>query len=46
MTLVGFVSGTIVPSVDLMPILVKRLHIEGSTLRSQKAAYQANLIAQ
>ncbi|KAJ7214075.1 quinone oxidoreductase [Mycena pura] len=46
MTLVGFVSGTIVPSVDLMPILVKRLHIEGSTLRSQKAAYQADLIAQ
>lgn len=35
-----------VPEVDLGPILYKRLHIEGSTLRSRSAAYQADLIAE
>ena len=31
-------------SVNLGPILFKRLHIEGSTLRSQSLEYQADLI--
>ncbi|KAF7364708.1 Quinone oxidoreductase PIG3 [Mycena venus] len=45
MIVVGVVSGNVVPSVDLLPILGKRLHIQGSSLRSQKATYQANLIS-
>ncbi|KAJ7456748.1 quinone oxidoreductase [Mycena galericulata] len=45
MTLVGVVSGTIVPSVDLLPLLIKRLHIQGSTLRSRTPAYQADLMS-
>jgi putative PIG3 family NAD(P)H quinone oxidoreductase len=44
MTLLAVVSGPIVKSVDLGPILFKRLHIEGSTLRSRSLEYQANLI--
>ncbi|KAJ6466652.1 quinone oxidoreductase [Mycena vulgaris] len=45
MTLVGVVSGATVASVDLMPLIKKRLHIQGSSLRSQPAAYQADLIS-
>lgn len=37
--------GAVVESVNLMPILYKRLHIEGSTLRSRTLEYQTNLIA-
>jgi len=45
MTLVGLVSGTVVPSVNLVPILSRRLHIQGSTLRSRSPEYQADLIS-
>jgi hypothetical protein len=45
MILVGVVSGTIIPSVDLLPILGKRIHIQGSNLRAQKATYQTDLIS-
>jgi hypothetical protein len=45
MIVVGVVSGTVVPSVDLLPILRKRLRIQGSNLRAQKPEYQADLIA-
>jgi len=39
-----FASGAIVDSVNLAPVLYKRLHIEGSTLRSRSLEYQAYLI--
>ncbi|KAJ6614795.1 quinone oxidoreductase [Mycena sp. CBHHK59/15] len=45
MTILSVLSGAIVPSANLLPILYKRLRIQGSTLRSQKPAYQADLIA-
>jgi NADPH:quinone reductase-like Zn-dependent oxidoreductase len=38
-------TGSEVDSVDLRPILYKRLRIQGSTLRSRSVAYQADLIA-
>jgi hypothetical protein len=38
--------GPIVDSVNLTPILYKRLHIEGSTLRSRSPTYQKDLVAQ
>jgi len=44
MTMLALMSGAIVDSVNLGPILSKRLHIEGSTLRSRSLEYQANLI--
>jgi hypothetical protein len=37
-------SGSIVDSVNLGPILFKRLRIEGTTLRSRSLEYQADLI--
>lgn len=37
--------GPIVSSVNLGPILYKRLRIQGSTLRSRSLAYQAKLIS-
>ena len=37
-------SGSKVDDVDIGPILYKRLRIEGSTLRSRSAEYQADLI--
>jgi len=46
MTLLAFLSGMEVPSVNLGPILFKRLRIQGSTLRSRSREYQAELIAQ
>ncbi|KAI0073499.1 quinone oxidoreductase [Panus rudis PR-1116 ss-1] len=45
MTLLAVLSGAEVPSVSLLPILYKRLRIQGSTLRSRSKEYQANLIA-
>lgn len=45
MTLLATLSGNKVDEVDLGPILYKRLRIEGSTLRSRSAEYQADLIA-
>ncbi|PPR05387.1 hypothetical protein CVT24_008001 [Panaeolus cyanescens] len=45
MTMLSLLSGTTVEEVNLMPILYKRLHIEGSTLRSRSVEYQANLIS-
>ncbi|KAJ7162989.1 quinone oxidoreductase [Mycena filopes] len=45
MTMLALLSGPTVPSVNLLPILYKRLRIQGSTLRSRSPAYQADLIA-
>ncbi|PSR71676.1 hypothetical protein PHLCEN_2v12450 [Hermanssonia centrifuga] len=45
MTLLAFMSGSVIKEVDIGPILYKRLHIEGSTLRSRSNEYQADLIA-
>jgi len=45
MTMLSLLSGTIVDSVNLAPLLFKRLHIEGSTLRSRTLQYQADLIS-
>ncbi|CAL1713517.1 unnamed protein product [Somion occarium] len=44
MTLLAFLSGAEVPSFNLLPILFKRLRIQGSTLRSRSKQYQADLI--
>ena len=41
----GICPGAEVPSLNLLPILYKRLRIQGSTLRSRPAQYQAELIA-
>lgn len=45
MTMLALMSGNVVPEVDLGPLLYKRLRIEGSTLRSRSAEYQADLIS-
>ncbi|KDR82425.1 hypothetical protein GALMADRAFT_237735 [Galerina marginata CBS 339.88] len=45
MTMLSLLSGAIVESVNLAPIIAKRLHIEGSTLRNRSLEYQADLIA-
>ncbi|KAJ6602721.1 quinone oxidoreductase [Mycena vulgaris] len=45
MTMLAFLSGPTADSVNLSPILSKRLRIQGSTLRSRTPAYQADLIA-
>ncbi|CAK5269828.1 unnamed protein product, partial [Mycena citricolor] len=45
MVMLAMLSGATVPSVNLGPILFKRLRIQGSTLRSRSPAYQADLIA-
>jgi len=44
MTLLGLLSGSEVPTVNLRPILYKRLKIQGSTLRSRSLDYQTELI--
>ncbi|KAH7885186.1 quinone oxidoreductase putative [Phlebopus sp. FC_14] len=44
MTILALLSGNEVPSVNLGPILYKRLKIQGSTLRSRSLEYQAGLI--
>ncbi|KAJ3559595.1 hypothetical protein NP233_g11226 [Leucocoprinus birnbaumii] len=46
MTMLAMLSGSIAEKVNLAPLLYKRLHIEGSTLRSRTAEYQADLIHQ
>jgi len=45
MTILATLSGSEVPSVNLGPILYKRLRIQGSTLRSRSVEYQTELIA-
>ncbi|OJA12286.1 hypothetical protein AZE42_12810 [Rhizopogon vesiculosus] len=45
MTMLATLSGSEVPSVNLGPILYKRLRIQGSTLRSRSVEYQTELIA-
>ncbi|KAJ7727370.1 hypothetical protein B0H16DRAFT_1590795 [Mycena metata] len=45
MTMQGLLSGPTVASVNLSPILYKRLRIQGSTLRSRTPSYQSDLIA-
>ncbi|KAK6992541.1 quinone oxidoreductase PIG3 [Favolaschia claudopus] len=45
MTMLALLSGATVASFNLTPILYKRLRIQGSTLRSRSAQYQADLIA-
>ncbi|KIJ62673.1 hypothetical protein HYDPIDRAFT_30266 [Hydnomerulius pinastri MD-312] len=44
MTILAVLSGSEVPSVNLGPILYKRLKIQGSTLRSRSLEYQTELI--
>jgi len=44
MTILALLSGDVVESVSLAPVLFKRLHIEGSTLRARSLEYQADLI--
>lgn len=44
MIVLGLLSGRVVPSVNLAPILYKRLKIQGSTLRSRSLEYQSELI--
>ncbi|PAV17139.1 quinone oxidoreductase [Pyrrhoderma noxium] len=46
MTMLGLLSGAEVTKFNLSPLLYKRLHIEGSTLRSRSVEYQAKLISQ
>lgn len=41
----GFMGGTDIASLDLRPILSKRLKIMGSTLRSRSLAYRGALVA-
>lgn len=45
LTLLAVMSGPVVSSANLLPILLKRLRIEGSTLRARSLEYQANLIS-
>ncbi|KAJ7062343.1 quinone oxidoreductase [Mycena amicta] len=45
MTMLAFLSGAIAASVNLAPILRKRLRIQGSSLRSRSPKYQSDLIA-
>ncbi|KAF8531976.1 quinone oxidoreductase [Gautieria morchelliformis] len=44
MTMLALLSGAEVPSLNLVPILYKRLRIQGSTLRARSQEYQAELI--
>ncbi|EJD39288.1 quinone oxidoreductase putative [Auricularia subglabra TFB-10046 SS5] len=44
LVLLATLSGADISDVNLMPILFKRLRIQGSTLRSQSEGYQAKLI--
>ncbi|KAL4069984.1 hypothetical protein V8B97DRAFT_2024318 [Scleroderma yunnanense] len=44
MIMLAIMSGREVPSVDLGPILYRRLKIQGSTLRSRSEEYQSELI--
>lgn len=44
MIILSTISGEMVSNINLRPILSKRLRIQGSTLRSQSAAYKAEVI--
>ncbi|KZV70381.1 quinone oxidoreductase [Peniophora sp. CONT] len=44
MTILAFMSGNEVPKVNLVPILIKRLRIQGSTLRARDVEYKARLV--
>jgi len=44
MTLLSLISGSEVSNLDLRPILMKRLRIQGSTLRSRPDVYKADVI--
>jgi len=44
MTMLAVLSGSEVPYANILPILYKRLRIQGSTLRSRTREYQADLI--
>lgn len=44
MVLLGLMGGSEVKNVNLGLVLMKRLHIEGSTLRSISLEYQGNLV--
>ncbi|KAI0642972.1 quinone oxidoreductase [Trametes meyenii] len=44
-TLLALLSGAEVPNFNLVPILYKRLRIQGSTLRARSEDYQADLVA-
>ncbi|KAI0351397.1 quinone oxidoreductase [Trametes cingulata] len=45
LTLLAVLSGAEVPQFNLLPILYKRLRIQGSTLRARSEDYQAELVA-
>ncbi|KAI0824012.1 quinone oxidoreductase [Trametes gibbosa] len=45
MTMLALLSGAEVPNFSLLPILYKRLRIQGSTLRARSEDYQAELVA-
>lgn len=45
LVILAFMSGNVVESADISPILFKRLRIQGTTLRSRSLEYQANLIS-
>ncbi|TFK48727.1 quinone oxidoreductase [Heliocybe sulcata] len=44
MTMLALLSGAEIPQFNLMPILYKRLRIQGSTLRARSVEYQEDLI--
>lgn len=44
MVMLAMLSGSVVESVNLAPVLYKRLRLEGTTLRSRSTQYQADLI--
>jgi len=44
--LVGFMSGSQVPQVDLRAIMMKRLHVTGSTMRARTTAEKAEIAAE
>jgi len=43
LVIIGFMSGSTLPDVNLAPVLSKRLTIQGSTLRSRSIEYKTNL---
>ncbi|KZV78123.1 NAD(P)-binding protein, partial [Exidia glandulosa HHB12029] len=45
MVILSFLGGSVVPNVNLLPILLKRLSIYGSGLRTHSVEYQTDLIA-
>ncbi|KZV85758.1 quinone oxidoreductase putative [Exidia glandulosa HHB12029] len=45
MVILAALSGAVIPELNILPLLYKRLRIQGSTLRSRSVAYQTDLIA-